>query len=53
MTSLSCGVDALLRAAQFLEDNEGQLHRPTITESPQFSTGTELANFTNLKNQNG
>jgi hypothetical protein len=42
MTSLSCGVDALLRAAEFLEKQEsttGQLYRPVIAESPQISTG--------------
>jgi hypothetical protein len=44
MTSLSCGVDALLRAAEFLEKQEstttsGQL-RPVVVESlQQISTG--------------
>lgn len=41
MTSLSCGVDALLRAAQFLEEQEqGQpTFRASVLESPQLSTG--------------
>ena len=45
MTSLSCGVDALLRAAQylqFLEEQESgqQLYRPIVLENPPMSTGT-------------
>lgn len=40
MTSLSCGVEALLRAAQFLEEQEkGQSYRPL--ENPKASTGKE------------
>lgn len=44
MTSLSCGVDALLRAAQylqFLEEQESgqQLYRPIVLENPPISTG--------------
>lgn len=39
MTSPSCGVDALLRAAQFLEEQEGQPYRPVVVESLQLSTG--------------
>lgn len=45
MTSLSCGVDALLRAAQYLqylEEQESgqQLYRPIVLENPPMSTGT-------------
>lgn len=40
MTSPSCGVDALLRAAQFLDEQEtAQVDRPTVLESPKLSTG--------------
>lgn len=49
MTSLSCGVDALLRAAQylqFLEEQEheptqqpSQLYRPIVLENSSISTG--------------
>jgi hypothetical protein len=52
MTSLSCGVDALLRAAQylqFLEEQESgqppqpQLYRPIVLENsnPPISTGKQ------------
>lgn len=42
MTSLSCGVEALLRAAQFLEEQEkGQTYRPVVLENPKASTGKE------------
>lgn len=40
MTSLSCGVEALLRAAQFLDEQEnGQIYRPLILETSKLSTG--------------
>lgn len=48
MTSLSCGVDALLRAAEFLEKQEttsGQLYRPVVAESPMISTGKDFFSF--------
>lgn len=50
MTSLSCGVDALLRAAQFLEEQEvGQLYRPIVLqETPQPSTGRSGFDFIRL-----
>lgn len=47
MTSLSCGVDVLLRAAQYLqylEEQESgqQLYRPIVLENPPLSTGIYL-----------
>lgn len=39
MTSLSCGVEALLRAAQFLEEQELDRYQPIVLKSPQLSTG--------------
>lgn len=45
MTSLSCGVDALLRAAQYLqfleeqESGQKQLYQSIVLENPPFSTG--------------
>lgn len=48
--SLSCGVDALLRAAEFLEKQENQetttqLYRPVVAESLQISTGKKTIRF--------
>lgn len=41
MTSLTCGVDVLLRAAQFIEEQAlGQpTYQTSVLESPQLSTG--------------
>lgn len=44
MTSLLCGVDALLEAANYLahlEEQESgqQLYRPIVIENPTMSTG--------------